>query len=135
MSEGCNEHPGVLIVDDEPIIADLVRRCFQSAGYPAWSAIGGKEAVTVVRENPGRVGVLLLDVQMPELDGPATLAAIRELLPSVRCYFMSGDLGRYSEQDLFDLGARGLFLKPFRCQDLLTVFDLRERSRPPQVET
>lgn len=120
-------HPGILVVDDEPVIADLLRRCLQAGGFPAWSATHGHEAVKIVRENPKGIQILLLDVQMPECDGPATLAAIRELLPAVRCYFMSGNLGVYSERDLFDLGASGLFLKPFRCRDLLTMLGYHDR--------
>jgi DNA-binding NarL/FixJ family response regulator len=58
-----------------------------------------------------------MDVQMPESDGPATLAALREQDPQVRCCFMSGDLGDHTEDGLRRLGTGEVLHKPFSAAD------------------
>jgi DNA-binding response OmpR family regulator len=64
------------------------------------------------------IDVVLLDVRMPDQDGPETLAALRELDPQVTCCFMSGDTGEYTEENLLDLGVVAVFQKPFRMSEL-----------------
>lgn len=56
---------------------------------------------------------------MPGRDGPETLAALRELDPHLRFCFMTGESGRYSDQDLLGLGALAVFHKPFTPGELV----------------
>jgi CheY-like chemotaxis protein len=58
-----------------------------------------------------------MDVQMPGMDGPQTLAALRQISPAVLCCFMTGHPGRYSEGELPDRGA-AFIGKPFVMADL-----------------
>ncbi len=70
----------VLIVDDEPDILEVARMSLESvAGWEVLVATGGREATELVRTE--RPDAVLLDVMMPDLDGPATLALIREHSP------------------------------------------------------
>ena len=71
----------------------------------------------------------MLDVLMPGLDGPRTLAALQELNPQIRCCFMSGDLGSYTEDRLQSLGAVAVLQKPFRLAEVAEV--LRQLSSYP----
>jgi CheY-like chemotaxis protein len=90
----------------------------RSHGFAVWLASGGAEAVESYRRHRDLIDVVLLDVQMPDLDGPATLAALWETDPGVRCCFMTGDSGRYTEQSLAGLGAVAVFRKPLRLRDV-----------------
>jgi CheY-like chemotaxis protein len=65
--------------------------------------------------------VVLLDVDMPDLDGPETLDALRELNPEVQACFMSGDSGNYQPDDLRKRGAAHVIAKPFLLKDLANV--------------
>ena len=70
----------VLIVDDEADILEVARMSLESvAGWEVLVATGGREATELVRTE--RPDAVLLDVMMPDLDGPATLALIREHSP------------------------------------------------------
>jgi CheY-like chemotaxis protein len=75
--------------------------------------------------------VVLLDVRMPELDGPGTLAALQTLDPQVRCCFMSGYLGGYTEERLLSLGAAAVLPKPFQLAN--TVRLLWELAGMPEL--
>ena len=90
----------------------------RSHGFTVWLAADGREAVDLYREHRDGIDLILLDVQMPTLDGPGAITALREINPRVRCCFITGDPGRYTEQMLVDLGAVAVFRKPFRLSEL-----------------
>jgi CheY-like chemotaxis protein len=122
----------VLVADDEPAIRDVLRVGLQREGFSVWLAADGQEALEVYRDHCETIDVVLLDVRMPFLDGPATLVAMQELTPQVPCCFMSGHLGHYTEDGLRRFGARAVLKKPFRlpevAQALRDVVDSAARS-------
>ncbi len=110
--------PGILVVDDEPQVRNLLGLALGHRGFTVWLAGGGAEAVEVYRQQRAAVNLVLLDVQMPGLDGPETLAALKAIDPDVRCCFMSGHTGRYTAEELLALGATSVFQKPFGLADI-----------------
>ncbi len=110
---------GVLVVDDDAAVRSLLEAGLRHAGLRVWPAAGGREAVEVCRANPGAVGVALLDVRMPEMDGPLVLAVLLKLCPALRWCFMTGGAGPYSEQALLRCGAARVFPKPFALADVI----------------
>jgi len=103
----------VLVVDDNQGVRTILELFLRRLGFTVWSAASGQDAVKLYRERQQSRPVVLLDVQMPGMDGPATLAALQKIDPEVKCCFMSGDLGRYPPEELLGLGAAHLFHKPF----------------------
>ncbi|HEV3235744.1 MAG TPA: response regulator [Gemmataceae bacterium] len=77
-----------------------------------------KKALDLYRHHVDDIDMVLLDVRMPGLNGPQTLAALKEVSPRIRACFMSGDLGGYTVEDLHSMGAAAVFPKPFRLTDL-----------------
>jgi CheY-like chemotaxis protein len=102
----------VLVVDDDGDVRLVVCLLLRSHGLAVREAAGGAEAVALYREHRGSVGLVLLDVRMPGLDGPRTLALLRDVDPTVRCCFLTGGSGDYSDDDLLALGALRVFHKP-----------------------
>ena len=115
---------GILVADDEPEIRDVLSFGLQQEGFSVWLAADGQEALDLYRGHCETIDVVLLDVRMPRLDGPATLAALQELTPQIPCCFMSGYLGHYTEAGLRHFGARAVLKKPFRLPEVAQV--LRE---------
>jgi CheY-like chemotaxis protein len=70
---------GVLVVDDDCHVRLMVQRGLERDGFEVWLAPTGDEAVELYRQLRERISVVLLDVRMPGLDGPATLDALRAL--------------------------------------------------------
>jgi CheY-like chemotaxis protein len=117
--------PGILIADDMALILTLLKAEMEARGFNAWLAVDGDDAVDLYRRHRDEIDLVLLDVQMPGLDGPHTLEALRRLNPDVVACFMSGNAGTYTAEDLLDRGATCVFSKPFRPAE---VADLVQRA-------
>lgn len=104
----------VLHVDDDADIREIARLALEAVGgLEVLSCASGTDAL---REGPGfRPDLILLDVMMPDLDGPATMQALRRLkeLESVPAIFMTAKAGAEEKRDLLGLGAIGVLVKPF----------------------
>jgi CheY-like chemotaxis protein len=107
----------VLVADDEAIVRRVLDMALRSAGLRVQTAIDGAEVLRLYRERPGGFGVILLDIHMPELNGPQTFAALRQIDPDVRVLFMSGGSTEYGIDGLLAGGAIGFVQKPFRDLD------------------
>lgn len=110
--------PCVLLVDDDDLVREALGSSLRRSGFTVLPAAGGTEAVDLYRLHGTRVVVVLLDVKMPLMDGPQTLAALRELDSGVRCCFMSGYAEDYSRDQLLALGASHFFIKPFSMMEI-----------------
>jgi CheY-like chemotaxis protein len=110
--------PGILVADDDPMLLPLLQLVLKARGFTVWAAPTGLHAVELYSRHHGAIDLVLLDVRMPGLDGPQTLAALRRLDAGVTCCFMTGFAGSYSGDELHALGACRCFEKPFQVQQL-----------------
>jgi CheY-like chemotaxis protein len=111
----------VLVVDDDADVRAVAGALLRHHGFDPLPANGGRQAVELYRQRRGHIDVVLLDVLMPGLDGPQTLAALRAADPAVRAVFMSGYTNEYSEADLARLGAASFVAKLFRAAELASA--------------
>jgi CheY-like chemotaxis protein len=131
---------GVLVVDDDASIRLLLDAALRQRGFTVWTACDGEEALELYRLHRSAIALVLLDVRMPILDGPQTVAVLRQWEPALTFCFMSGQSGDYSPQQLLALGAACVFEKPFRIAEVQEIVEqLSERaalslapSPPPQ---
>src|SRR5262245_11561697 len=109
----------ILVVDDEAGVRSLLSILLNRAGFRVLVASGGLAAIDLYRTHGTEIALVLMDVRMPDLDGPGTLAHLQEINPNVVCCFMSGNTGKYTEADLRDRGGQGFVGKPFQPDNLL----------------
>ncbi len=108
----------VLIVDDNPAIQDIVSELVSSAGFAPITASGGKEALE--KANAERPDLILLDINMPDMDGWSVLRKLKEegLTSSSKVMMLTAttDVGT----DIFGLQdvVSGYIRKPFNNRDL-----------------
>jgi len=93
-------HPGggetILLVEDRDELRGTTRRVLEHLGYTVVEATDGEDALAKQRAHGGRIDLVLSDVLMPKLAGPALFRAVREIDPGMRFLFTSG----YSENDI-----------------------------------
>jgi DNA-binding NtrC family response regulator len=128
---GPRDPRGVLIVDDEEMIRDMLQYALQHHGLKVWTAANGDEAACLYRNHSQEIGIVLLDVRMPPPDGPATLALLQSINPALPFCFMSGDFGGYAPEALEQLGAVEVFSKPFHIPRLIEVLRPFTRTTRP----
>jgi two-component system cell cycle sensor histidine kinase/response regulator CckA len=85
----------VLVIDDEVAIREVAHRVLTSAGYQVMTAANGSEALGLLRDGKIAVDLVLADVVMPGMTGPAFAAQARAMCPGLPVLFMSG----YEQQD------------------------------------
>jgi CheY-like chemotaxis protein len=116
------------VVDDEPAILRITGAALRRQGYRVLSVTGGAEAVEAYRRHRDEVRAVLLDIMMPEVDGPATLRALLGIDPGVRVIASSGL--RPQGPAAPELAAARAFLeKPYSRHELLRT--LAEVLRQP----
>lgn len=102
----------ILVVDDEPDIRNLLRLCLvEVGGYGVDLCASGPEALA--RLETDRPDLLLMDVMMPGLDGPATLAALRGRGLDTPVVFLTAKVQAPEVAALKAQGALGVIAKPF----------------------
>ena len=102
----------VLIVDDESRMRKLVKDFLIQKSYSVLEAADGEEALKIFEENQNKIGIILLDVMMPKLDGWSVLRQIRQI-SKVPIIMLTA---RGEEQDElfgFELGVDEYISKPF----------------------
>jgi CheY-like chemotaxis protein len=110
---------GILVADDDPDVRAFLMMSLKQHGFNVWLAATSYEALALYRSHGESIAVVLLDVDLPGLDGPHTLKALYVQNPEVRCCFTGGDLGPYTREQLRQTGAVAVFTKPFQMAKLV----------------
>ena len=109
----------VLVVDDEPFVRSTVARILKRGGLDVIAAEDGREALEVFRDNKSSIDCVLLDLNMPNIDGEQVFAEMRSINPRVPVLLTSG----FTEQQILDRfrgsGLAGFVPKPVRAGPLL----------------
>jgi DNA-binding NtrC family response regulator len=125
----CARHrPTMLVVDDDPGSAGLLRDIFQQEGYEVALAQRGEEALALVPARP--FDIVLCDVQLPDLDGIELLRRMRRSAPDTVIIMVTA-FGTYETAiKALHEGAFDYVRKPFTLQEVrLTVERAMERRR------
>ena len=112
----------VLIVDDHPVNRELVRLLLASPHVETMEAENGKLAID--RASHQRFDLILMDVNMPVMDGLAAASAIRSSCPlnaDTPIVALTAQTGAEIEQKCFDAGMDAILAKPIAQQDLLAL--------------
>ncbi len=101
----------ILFVDDEAGVRGVLLKFFKEKGYSVLEAESGERALQVVSSE--NVSVVLLDMEMPGMDGLATLKKLLEINPKLGVVMATGVQSDERVKSALELGAYGYVLKPF----------------------
>jgi CheY-like chemotaxis protein len=113
--------PAVLIADDEEIYVTIVTKILERAGIKVLSACDGIEAVRLYERHRHEIDLVLLDIQMPRMNGVETFRCLKELPGDLRVVMVSGHVSASNKKQLDLLGPAGYIEKPFTTE-ALSVF-------------
>jgi two-component system cell cycle sensor histidine kinase/response regulator CckA len=108
----------ILLVEDEKDLRILNARGLSSRGYTVLQAGNGVEAIDMLEAHDGEIDLVVSDVVMPEMDGPALLKELRRRKPDLKIIFVSG----YAEEAFANnepQGQHAFLAKPFELKTLV----------------
>lgn len=109
----------VLVVDDESVLRNITQRVLEKFGYRVVLACDGAEAVEIHAELRGTIRLVLTDMLMPVMDGPATIAALLASEPTLPIIATSGLGARSTAEQVAHGQVRAVLDKPFTADGLL----------------
>ena len=120
--------PTVLVVDDTPQISYMVASVLKTEGFSVLTANNATDAIRLARNHPGGIDLLVSDVMMPGMDGPALVRELRSSVPDLPVILMSGVC---QTPELKTAGPVEFLEKPFSLAKLLgRVYILTGRLAP-----
>lgn len=108
----------ILIVDDEPVVVEVISRQLRDKGCIVMSSGSAEDAVLLAKEE--RFDVILLDIALPGASGLSVINTLKSLSDAV-ILVMTGHADEEIRKDAMLLGAAELIRKPFEHQQLMYV--------------
>ncbi|MEQ1845686.1 MAG: response regulator [Nitrospira sp.] len=122
-----NQLRRILLIDDDDFIIRLLSLVLTKAKYEIISASNGKNAISILSEQP--VDMIILDLRMPEMDGLAFLKWVRkEANLTVPILILTAMVSADTEKQAMAEGASALLYKPIKVPDLLEKMQQLEHT-------
>ncbi|MGB5155915.1 hybrid sensor histidine kinase/response regulator [Desulfobacterium sp. N47] len=103
----------ILIIEDEELVINVYRQMLQKLGYKIIEAKTGSEAIKIVEEQKGNIGLVLLDIGLQDMTGGNVFSMIKKINPEQKVVVCSGYSIDGPVQKILDEGANGFLQKPF----------------------
>ena len=109
----------ILIIDDEPEIAEFASTILAEEGYKVIVARDGFEALKIFQQIHRQIGLIILDFFLPVMDGDAVFEELKAINPSVNVLLSSGFAEQNKIGAMLAQGLRGFIPKPYTREKLL----------------
>ena len=126
----CGNGELVLVVDDEEGIRGVAQKTLERYGYRVILAANGAQAVAHYAQRRDEIAVVLTDMAMPVMDGPATIIALRAINPKVKIVGSSGLASHGGVAKAAGAGVNHFIPKPYTAEKILGVLALVLRESP-----
>ena len=123
----------VLLVDDEQMVSEVGKVLLESLGLSVLTAANGREAVETYRTHPTPIDLVLLDMNMPLMDGAETFSELRRHDPNARVVMTSGFSGQDITARIASGKLAGFIHKPYTLDGLKQL--LAEILPPARTES
>lgn len=122
------EEKDILVVDDEPIIRDILIRKLTSSGYKPVAVENAFEALDKMREKP--FPVILSDIMMPGIDGIELIRKVRVLYPDTAVVMITAVSNANAAIEALKHGASDYLIKPFNLEEIvISIQNALEKRR------
>ena len=122
MTEGLQDsrkqrHGRVLVVDDDQIVINAVRRILQRSGMDPESTTDARKALDIYKK--GGIDLVISDRQMPGMDGLELLKVLKEFDPKVKVIIVSGGISEKQTEEFLEAGASAVLEKVSMIKTLI----------------
>ncbi|PIW01148.1 MAG: hypothetical protein COW41_03420 [Deltaproteobacteria bacterium CG17_big_fil_post_rev_8_21_14_2_50_51_6] len=100
------------------MILDVGRTMLERLGYEVLTASGAMEAIEIFNRESAKIGLVILDMIMPEMGGAALFERLKKINPAVRVLLSSGYSLEEQARRMLDSGRCGFIQKPFDLTEL-----------------
>jgi PAS domain S-box-containing protein len=108
----------VLFVDDEDMILNVSRDIIEKLGYKVLIAKSGKEAIKIYKKRRKEIGIIIMDMIMPEMGGGELFNKLKKINPDVKVLLSSGYDVNGLANKILSRGCNGFIQKPYKIKDL-----------------
>ncbi len=108
----------LLVVDDEDIVRDTLKKVLKKLGYSVHACRNGREAVKFYKKSWQEVDLILLDMIMPGMGGKEAFLAMKKINPAIKAFLISGYSLSDETRHLLDEGVLGFIQKPYSVGEL-----------------
>ena len=112
---------GVLIVEDEEPLLELLESAFLESGYRVFLAPDGMTGIAAYKKHRADINVVVTDFGLPKADGAAVLRSLQSENPAVKVIVASGYFEPQVRADLIQCGVRALIPKPYGLAEVLAA--------------
>ena len=128
-----SEITSILVVDDNPSMADSLADILELKGFTVCAAASGMEALQILKQGP--VDILLTDVKMAGMNGLELYRETRKLYPNLITVFMTAYAADELIQQGMAEGVKTVLTKPLDIKFMLSFFSAEKRilNRPGQM--
>jgi CheY-like chemotaxis protein len=120
----------IMLVDDEPLLAEVIQRALARGGYAATAFTSSREAIRAFEEAPGQWDAIVTDMTMPGVTGEELVRRVRQLRPDVPVILCTGFSERMTPEVATSLGVDRFALKPVTPSDLRRLVREALDARP-----
>ena len=111
----------ILLVDDEPILAEVAGQMLEEYGYRVVTETGSRQALERVRHDPQSFDLLITDQTMPELSGMELVEQIQTFRPGLPTILCSGYSTRITESEALNRGIAAYCMKPLDLDQFIRM--------------
>ncbi|BAY26746.1 multi-sensor hybrid histidine kinase [Calothrix sp. NIES-2100] len=111
----------ILVVDDEVFIQDVAKTSLKEFNYRVMIASDGIEALLLYAQHKTEISVVLMDIQIPSLDGLQAIRVLQQINPSVKIIVISGLRSNQQLLDAKNINVQAFLSKPYTIQELINT--------------
>ena len=113
----------ILVVDDEDVFREMMKDVLGYLGYDVLLSENGEEGIKTYREHHDEIDLVILDMNMPVMDGKEMFRELKKIDPNVKALLATGFAMDGEVHELMTEGVMGFIQKPFMIEDISKAID------------
>jgi two-component system cell cycle sensor histidine kinase/response regulator CckA len=109
----------ILVVDDEPLVIEVLQEMLELQGYRITTADGSLKALDAFRKDPGDFDLVITDMTMPKLTGDRLSQEIKKIRTDIPIILCTGYSDKLADKSALDFGVQDFMVKPIKQADLV----------------